>query len=152
MQVHKDRILKCYYSKCMYFTCRNRFKQQWKTIAKNIWYLFTSRTKWHRPIFPFFSLLSTTKYPRNNSTDNHKGGKKKADRLGTSGLRSYTTVSSLSFFILHISCTGCQKGQDPSFIPNLEQVWLIPHSTSAESAVRFTVAVVSAGSLTWHLR
>lgn len=81
--------------------CRNRFKQHWKTIAKNIWYPFSARTK--RLTFPCYSHLSIRKNPGNNSTDNHKmplkGGKKRADCPRVLRVRRGSTVSSLVFFL-----------------------------------------------------
>lgn len=90
--------------------------------SKKNWYPFCSRTRWHRLTFLFLcsSPLGTTKDPGNNSTDNHrtslKGGRKRADCLGTSNLRSNTTVSFLSFlFIIHYPVLCSRKARDPSF-------------------------------------
>lgn len=76
----------------------------WKTIAKNIWYPFSSRTKWLT--FPCYSHLSIMKNPGDNSTDKHKmplkGGKKRPGCLRILRLQTESTVSSLSVLLLSI--------------------------------------------------
>lgn len=110
----------------------------WKTIAKNIWYPFSSRTKWLT--FPCYSHLSIMKNPGDNSTDKHrmplKGGKKRPGCLRILRLQTESTVSSLSvLFIIHISYTmGATNARDSPFSPDLEQGWLNLYSTPAKSA------------------
>lgn len=112
---------------------RSRFKQHWKTIAKNMWYPFSASTKWLT--FPCYSYLSIMKNPGNNSTDNHKmplkGGKKRADCLRILTLQRGSTGSPLGFlFVVHVSSTtGATNARDPFFSPNPGQGWLKPHST-----------------------
>lgn len=66
----------------------------------------------HRWIFLYICPLSTTKYPGKNPTT-IKGGERKVDWLGTSGLKE-TMVSSLGFlFSSHIFQTGYQRAFNP---------------------------------------
>lgn len=93
--------------------------------SKKYWYSFNSRTRWHRLTFPCSSALSTTKYPGNDSMDNHKmpvKGEKRADCLGNFKIEKQHHIEFLEFSFDSIHPTlGVRKTSDPSFSPNLEQ-------------------------------